>query len=1031
MGWLNANGIWIGRNRGGGISWSSYWTNLNSEKAFVSDTFDFVNNQWIDQSGNDNHLNILAPYYAHNDAWQLQITNWLTDFGFSTYHDFIYNSSGEQIIFSINATTSSGKFFTLLTDQANNRLRLFDRVVNVSAYSANNSLINGQRYRLLINWIDKDHINIYINESAVASVVSLNQNFAWQATWNRLNIGGLNDAGTYAYSDVGTICETRVMTGTATWANIDSNISAHWYHIFNPAVLRDFDLSGNNRHLTLVGTAPTVKVYYRGTNPCLKNGYQICKHVNDGATYYDDLYLPLLANGTSLVNETVYPFRNADPPAPQTDEWKPIATIAASTTKYNGCDIKFAFPYNAMLATADADLGALFTGTTPNQLDPYSLWDDHLEKHVMFFNKGVTATTTTGYQRWYNKTCDKQLLEISDLVVFKVARTDHVNILKNQYGYDTTPTVIAGATYRMALANDSFKLASTHLTAAKFAGLWDLFYEKDIADAPLKCRYADVEKINGRNIFGNGTDTLWIYKKPLLPSHFKAALNTHLGLTDIENIITTADGINYYDIDYEKYTITKDGAINFNPSATVDTKYDIFDRRNVVGSAKEIWHGDMVLGSAYWTWNLKLGTKKAYQPTVSKYIQAAYSGKLFVRQDWNEKNDIICPYIISFGTPLAGAAKTAMFAFIDFPETVVDPAIVGDGVTDDALAINTAMGTNAAVMLYEKTAKTQTSIAIPSDVELILADSTVLMNNDINLNVVCNADFTGDDNVKLSGYGVSVIDGNGGNQDRTTYLTGNKTLIPILFGTVNNLKVKGFECKDSPFWGVNVQMSDNALIEHIRFNQLGSQSNQDGLNIGFGTRYSIGRYITGKTNDDFIPILNYTDSDYNVNGSRRTEYNYYRNIRWDGYLLTEALGGQLIRLYDNDDLGISNIEWQNIYGYKNITDGANCGGGLSIIIFSDAEILERRSAAGVNFGYVFNNIRGSATRNIRFATGNYSEIDINNFMLDDPNETTAIHIWVTNHILTNVNIQSVITNAPTTVYQADGGTLTNFVHSET
>lgn len=30
MGWLNANGIWIGRNRGGGISWQTFWSSLIS-----------------------------------------------------------------------------------------------------------------------------------------------------------------------------------------------------------------------------------------------------------------------------------------------------------------------------------------------------------------------------------------------------------------------------------------------------------------------------------------------------------------------------------------------------------------------------------------------------------------------------------------------------------------------------------------------------------------------------------------------------------------------------------------------------------------------------------------------------------------------------------------------------------------------------------------------------------------------------------------------------------------------------------------
>jgi hypothetical protein len=41
MGWLNANGIWIGRNRGGGISWQTYWTH-QSEVLFFAETNDVV-----------------------------------------------------------------------------------------------------------------------------------------------------------------------------------------------------------------------------------------------------------------------------------------------------------------------------------------------------------------------------------------------------------------------------------------------------------------------------------------------------------------------------------------------------------------------------------------------------------------------------------------------------------------------------------------------------------------------------------------------------------------------------------------------------------------------------------------------------------------------------------------------------------------------------------------------------------------------------------------------------------------------------
>jgi hypothetical protein len=1013
------------------------WTPQNTDLAFRSG--EIVDDQWLDVSGNNNHLDILAPYYASNGAWGLEVTSWITDYGFSTYHEFVYDSSANYaILFSLGASGSSDKYIRLQVDQANNRLRIFNRIPNASYYGTTNELTNGQSYRVLVNWISKDDIKVYLNGSATPCINATGMDWTWSAFWNRVNVGITNNGGSYVYSAGGTIKQTRVISGTATWATIGANVTGHYYHVFNPVVLRDFDLSGNNRHLTVVSTAlPTVKIYSKGVNPCLNNGYEICKHVNNGATYYDNLYLPLLANGNSLVNETVYPWRNADPPAPATDEWKPVEKVAGGTT-YNGCDIKIAFPYNVMTAAADGDLGALFTGTTPNQLDPYSIWDDHLENHVLFVNKGVVDKVSTGWQRWYNKTPDANNLAITEIFLFKAATTDHVKVLK-YFGYHTTPSILTGGNiYRMVNENDSFKLGSAHLTAAKFAGLHDLFFEKDIADASLKCRYSDIEKINGRNIFCDET-TLYIYPKPLLPSHFEQALDDCLGLTDIENIITTADGVNYFDIDYERYVVTKDGTINFNPTAAVAAKYDIFDRRNVVGTAKEIWHADMVLASAFWTWNLVRGLKKAYQPSVSKYIQAAYSGKLFIRQDWDYKNNLICPYIISFGTPLAGAAKTAMFEFIDFPETINEPAIVGDGTTDDAVAINAAMASNAAVMLYEKAARTQTSVAIPEGVELIIADSSIRINDDINLNVIRNADFTGDGALRLSGYGVSVIDGNGANQDRNEYdpvLDHNPQYVGVLFGTVNGLHVKGLEIRDTAMWAANLQMCDNSLVEHIRLMQLGSQPNQDGVDVGFGTQNTIVRYISGQTNDDFAAILNYDNTldggiyPMNVNGTRDILNLYYRNLRADGRIIAGSGGAQLIRIYGNQNHGIRDVEWQNCYGYTNILDGGGFGSWLSLILFSDYEDIASRSDVGENSGYVFNNIRGSSTRNVRFLSGNYSDVEIQNLVLDDKNEAVTTHILVTNHILTNILINSILDYEPTAIFTEDGGTLTNFVHNE-
>ena len=110
-------GIDVGSDR---FSWANYWNGLLSDMAFYSDTFDFTNNQWTDQSGNDNHVNVLTPYRVLNGAWGLEITNWLSAYGFSTYHEFIYDSSAYAIIFTLGSSTSADKYMRIQTDISNN-----------------------------------------------------------------------------------------------------------------------------------------------------------------------------------------------------------------------------------------------------------------------------------------------------------------------------------------------------------------------------------------------------------------------------------------------------------------------------------------------------------------------------------------------------------------------------------------------------------------------------------------------------------------------------------------------------------------------------------------------------------------------------------------------------------------------------------------------------------------------------------------------------------------------------------------------
>jgi hypothetical protein len=229
-------------------------------------------------------------------------------------------------------------------------------------------------------------------------------------------------------------------------------------------------------------------------------------------------------------------------------------------------------------------------------------------------------------------------------------------------------------------------------------------------------------------------------------------------------------------------------------------------------------------------------------------------------------------------------------------------------------------------------------------------------------------------------------------------------------------------------------MNSGVLVEHIILNQLGSKPNQDGISMGFGTQNSIVRYITGQTNDDFIPILNYDNnlvenSNILVNGTRETNNIYYRDIKATARVSVGSLGAQLIRLYDNQNYGIRDIEWQNCFGYQNNNEVINYGRWGSLIIFSDYNIV-RRTEAGISGNYLFKNLRGSSTRNVRFYSGNYSDIIVNDLIVDDKIGTTTTNISITGGIISNVNINSILYYAPTTIFEDTGGTLTNFVHTE-
>lgn len=63
MGWININGNWIGRNRGGGISLSSYWT-PTFEFFWYEGSGNITDTELIDKSGNGNNITITGKDFS-------------------------------------------------------------------------------------------------------------------------------------------------------------------------------------------------------------------------------------------------------------------------------------------------------------------------------------------------------------------------------------------------------------------------------------------------------------------------------------------------------------------------------------------------------------------------------------------------------------------------------------------------------------------------------------------------------------------------------------------------------------------------------------------------------------------------------------------------------------------------------------------------------------------------------------------------------------------------------------------------------
>jgi hypothetical protein len=137
---------------------------------------------------------------------------------------------------------------------------------------------------------------------------------------------------------------------------------------------------------------------------------------------------------------------------------------------------------------------------------------------------------------------------------------------------------------------------------------------------------------------------------------------------------------------------------------------------------------------------------------------------------------------------------------------------------------------------------------------------------------------------------------------------------------------------------------------------------------------------------------------------------------------TNSLGGGVIRVFDGASLGISNIEWQNIY-HRFITGG----NAARLINFSKG--ANPATDAGKSSNFTFKNIKGSAPATLVLVDNTWSNIVVEHW-LDDAFQVTANHIVIQGGTFDNVLVTSRQDYAPTNQVSQTGGTITNFTHIE-
>lgn len=281
----------------------------------------------------------------------------------------------------------------------------------------------------------------------------------------------------------------------------------------------------------------------------------------------------------------------------------------------------------------------------------------------------------------------------------------------------------------------------------------------------------------------------------------------------------------------------------------------------------------------------------------------------------------------------------------------------GDGVTDDASDINTAVAAGN-IIIQNGTFLLSASIKIPSNRTIYLKNCIIKMDDASYDNFFRNSDMdSGNTNIKILGLGAVELDGNCENND-DDYATygpidaGDPPVtiykyVGIIFCKVTTFEISGLDIHNFMHWCISLQRSSSGSVHDLNIDYGFLTVNQDSINVLHGS-HDINIYnITTNCADDFqaIAVANYSGLSYS--GYADWSDGDVYNITCYDIVITGMLYGSICAFLGGDSGKIHDIEYRDIW-IKN-------GGTIFYSVYNSYRDVD--PVATDNYNIVFKNIR--------------------------------------------------------------------------